>query len=50
MVAVDIKGVRDAQLPARFATAVAGGAIMVPNAFLQTVHRKQAWIQPFWIQ
>jgi len=50
VVAADINGVRDAQLTARFATAVAGGAIVVPNAFLQTVHRKQAWIQPFWTQ
>ena len=58
VVTVDIKGLRDAQLPARFATAVAGGAIMVQcfstnstqkasldSAFLDTVTNSQesAW-------
>ena len=37
--------VRDARLPTRFATPVAGGAIMVPNAFLQTVTNSQ---EPAW--
>ena len=43
--ALGVVRVRDARLPRRFATPVAGGAIMVANAFLQTVTNSQ---EPAW--